>query len=191
MLSSMPERCLQLALGAGQPVPATVSWHVDTGYLRASSWTDQAEVFTVGIWGPGESVIPELLTVQPVELHALSSVRVSEWMPDPEARQSFSMAHIQQMSMLLQLSRIRPADVRLFNLLMWLGQRFGRATAKGVSVPMEEMHITHRQMAEMASMSRVTVTKALSRFRQQGWLLREGSSDVLARSAIALFQRFS
>jgi len=81
--------------------------------------------------------------------------------------------------------------VRLFNLLIWLGKRFGHVTSKGVSVPIDEMNITHRQMAEMVSMSRVTVTKALGHFRQQGWLLSEGSSDVLARSAIALFQRLS
>ncbi|MCU0529519.1 MAG: Crp/Fnr family transcriptional regulator [Cyanobium sp. Prado107] len=191
MLLSMPDRCLQLSLGAGQPVPATVSWRLDTGYLQACSWTDQAEVFTVGIWGPGESVIPELLTMQPVELHALSSVRVSEWVPDPDERHSFSTTHLQQMSMLLQLSRIRPAEVRLFNLLMWLGKRFGHVTAKGVCVPLEEMNITHRQMAEIASMSRVTVTKTLGQFRQQGWLLKEGSTDLVARSAIALFQRLS
>lgn len=191
MLLSMPDRCLQLSLGAGQPVPATVSWRLDAGYLRASSWTDQAEIFTVGIWGPGESVIPELLTMQPVELSALSSVRVSEWIPEPEERHSFSTTHIQQMSMLLQLSRIRPADVRLFNLLMWLGRRFGHDSPKGVRVPIEEMNITHRQMAEIASMSRVTVTKTLGQFRQQGWLIKDGSSDLLARSAIALFQRLS
>ncbi|MGB5135335.1 MAG: Crp/Fnr family transcriptional regulator [Prochlorococcaceae cyanobacterium] len=189
MLLSMPDRCLQLSLGAGQPVPATVSWRLDAGYLRASSWTDQAEIFTVGIWGPGESVIPELLTMQPVELHALSSVHVSEWLPGPDERQSFSATHIQQMSMLLRLSRIRPADVRLFHLLMWLGHRFGHVTPKGVIVPLEEMNITHRQMAEIASMSRVTVTKTLGQFRQQGWLIKEGSSDLVARSAIALFQR--
>jgi hypothetical protein len=191
MLLSMPDQCLQLSLGAGQPVPSTVSWHLMSGYLRASSWTDQAEVFTVGIWGPGESVIPEMLSIQRIELNALSSVRISEWTPEQEERHSFSTTHIQQMSMLLQFSRIRPAEVRLFTLLMWLGTRFGHVTAKGISVPLEEMNLTHRQIAEIASMSRVTVTKALGQFRQQGWLMKEGSSDLLPRSAIALFQRLS
>jgi hypothetical protein len=191
MLSSMPNRCLQLSLGAGQPVPAAASWRLDNGYLRAFSWTDQAEVFTVGIWGPGDYVIPELLTLQPVSLHALSSARVSEWVPGEDERQSFSTTHMQQMSILLQLSRIRPAEVRLFNLLIWLSKRFGHATARGMYVPLDKMNITHRQIAEIASMSRVTVTKSLGQFRQQGWLIKEGSSDLLPRSAIALFQRLS
>lgn len=191
MLSSMPNRCLQLSLGAGQPVPAAASWRLENGYLRAFSWTDQAEVFTVGIWGAGDYVIPELLIMQPVSLHALSSARVSEWDPGEKERQFFSATHMQQMSILLQLSRIRPAEVRLFNLLIWLGKRFGHITAKGISVPLEEMNLTHRQIAEIACMSRVTVTKSLGQFRQQGWLMKEGSSDLLPRSAIALFQRLS
>jgi CRP-like cAMP-binding protein len=191
MLSSMPNRCLQLSLGAGQPVPAAASWRLENGYLRAFSWTDQAEVFTVGIWGAGDYVIPELLIMQPVSLHALSSARVSEWDPGEKERQFFSTTHMQQMSILLQLSRIRPAEVRLFNLLIWLGKRFGDITAKGISVPLEEMNLTHRQIAEIACMSRVTVTKSLGQFRQQGWLMKEGSSDLLPRSAIALFQRLS
>jgi hypothetical protein len=185
----MPERCLQLTLGARQSVPANISWRIETGYLQASSWTDQAEIFTVGIWGPGETVIPDLLTLQPIELHALSTVRVSEWSPEIDERNQFSITHIRQMSMLLQLTRIRPAEVRLFNLLIWLGERFGHVTPKGIRVPLEEMNLTHRQLAGMASMSRVTVTKTLGHYREHGWLTREGASDVLARSAIALFQR--
>ncbi len=136
-------------------------------------------------------MIPELLIMQPVSLHALSSARVSEWNPGEKERQFFSATHMQQMSILLQLSRIRPAEVRLFNLLIWLGKRFGDITAKGISVPLEEMNLTHRQIAEIACMSRVTVTKSLGQFRQQGWLMKEGSSDLLPRSAIALFQRLS
>ena len=148
-------------------------------------------MFTVGIWGPGESIIPDLITLKPIKLAALSPVRLCEWNPGPDEENSFSATQMQQMSMLLQLSKIRPAEMRLFNLLMWLGKRFGHVSARGIQVPLDEMNMTHRQIAEMASMSRVTVTKALGQFRQQGWLIKEGSSELVPRSAIALFQRLS
>jgi len=188
MHSIMTERSLQLALEAGQSLPVHVSWHVNDGYLRASDWSDQAEIFTLGSWGPGEIVMPELLTQQPMELRALSIAKVHEWNPDPAEHHCCSTTHIQQMGMLLQLTRIRPAEARLFNLLIWLGERFGTSTDHGRSVPLEAMNLTHRQLAEMASVSRVTVTKALGHFRQQGWLHRVDGVEVLSKAGIAFFQ---
>lgn len=184
----MSERCLQLALEPGQSLPTHLSWRVNDGYLRVTGWTDKAEVFTLGIWGPGEIVMPELLTPQPIELRALSPARVHEWNPDPAEHHFCSTTHLQQMGMLLQLTRIRPAEARLFNLLIWLGERFGASTEHGRSVPLEAMNLTHRQLAEMASVSRVTVTKSLGHFRQQGWLQRVGELEVLSKAGMALFQ---
>lgn len=188
MHSIMSERGLQLALEPGQSLPTHLSWRVNDGYLRVTGWTDQAEVFTLGIWGPGEIVMPELLTPQPIELRALSPARVHEWNPDPAEHHCCSTTHLQQMGMLLQLTRIRPAEARLFNLLIWLGERFGASTELGRSVPLEAMNLTHRQLAEMASVSRVTVTKSLGHFRQQGWLQRVGELEVLSKAGMALFQ---
>ncbi len=188
MHSIMSERGLDLSLEVGQSLPIQCCWQVESGYLRATSTTDQAEVFTLGMWGPGEVVMPVLLTQQPLELRSLSGARVHEVHPDLEQQRLFSAAHIHQMGMLLQLTRIRPAEARLFNLLIWLGQRFGSSTEQGCSVPLEAMHLTHRQLAEMASVSRVTVTKSLGHFRQQGWLIQAGEQEVLSPAGLALFQ---
>lgn len=184
----MSRKGLQLALVAGQSLPVHLCWRVNDGYLRATGWTDQAEIFTLGIWGPGEIVVPELLTRQAVELRALCTARVHEWSPDPAEHHCCCTSQIQQMMMLLQITRIRPVEARLFHLLIWLGERFGSGTEHGHSVPLEAMNLTHRQLAEMASVSRVTVTKALGHFRQQGWLQRAGEVEVLSNAGIALFR---
>ena len=188
MHSIMSEGGLQLALEAGQSLPVHLCWRVNNGYLRATGRTDLAEIFTLGLWGPGEIVMPELLTQQPVELRALSAAMVHEWNPNPAERQSCSATQIRQMGMLLQITRIRPVEARLFNLLAWLGERFGTRTDRGCSVPLEAMNLTHRQLAEMASVSRVTVTKALGHFRQQGLLERVGELEVLNNAGITLLQ---
>lgn len=86
---------------------------------------------------------------------------------------------MQQMGMLLEFTRIRPAEARLFHLLAWLSERFGSNTEHGRTIPLEAMNLTHKQLAEMASVSRVTVTKALGHFRQQGLLLRIGAEELL------------
>lgn len=92
------------------------------------------------------------------------------------------------MAVLLELTRIRPAEARLFHLLVWLSDRFGSRSEQGRSIPLEAMNLTHRQLAEMACVSRVTVTKALGHFRQQGWLQRLGEKEVLSTAALSLFQ---
>jgi len=188
MPTIMPERDLQFVLEAAQSLPIHICWRVCEGYIRATGKTDFAEVFTLGIWGPGEIVIPELLNQQPVELRALSSARVHACEPDTREREHCSSLQIHQMGKLLQLTRIRPAEARLFNVLIWLAERFGTNTGEGRSVPINGMNLTHQQLAEMASVSRVTVTKALGHFREQGWLIRIGDTEVLTQLGQTLIQ---
>lgn len=175
----MSERRLQLALEAGQSLPIHTFWHVDDGYVRATGWSQQADFFTLGVWGPGDIIVPELLPQMRLELRALCGARVHEVNPDQDAIQAFTSTQMQQMGMLLEFTRIRPAEARLFHLLAWLSERFGSNTEHGRTIPLEAMNLTHKQLAEMASVSRVTVTKALGHFRQQGLLLRLGAQELL------------
>ena len=179
MQAIMSERRLQLALEAGQSLPIHTFWHVDDGYVRATGWSQQADFFTLGVWGPGDIIVPELLPQMRLELRALCGARVHEVNPDQDAIQAFTSTQMQQMGMLLEFTRIRPAEARLFHLLAWLSERFGSNTEHGRTIPLEAMNLTHKQLAEMASVSRVTVTKALGHFRQQGLLLRIGAEELL------------
>lgn len=186
----MSHRGVQHSLVAGQSLPTHLCWFVKDGYLRVTGWADQVEMFGLGIWGPGEIVMPVLFARYPVELRALSSARVQECDPDHIEQHGCLTAHMNQMVMLLQLTRIRPAEVRLFHLLIWLCERFGSITEQGYALPLEKMNLTHRQLAEMASVSRVTVTKSLGYFRQQGWLERVDDVDMLSKTGIGLFSGF-
>jgi CRP-like cAMP-binding protein len=70
-----------------------------------------------------------------------------------------------------------------------MGERFGRISSRGVSLSLEDMNLTHRHMAEIAGLTRVTVTKAMSHFRQQRYLIKEGCDELLLREAVPLLQR--
>lgn len=175
----MSDSILRLRLGAGEHLPCNLSWHVDDGYLRLSSWGEHAEQFTLGLWGPGDLVIPSLIGVQPLELTALSSVRVEAHEATAAEKQLFLEDQIQQASKLLQFTRVRPAELRLLKLLMWLGHRFGRVNSRGISLSFDDMNLTHRHLAELAGMTRVTVTKTLSRLRQEQILISDGTDELL------------
>lgn len=184
MLSLMSDRSLRLSLGSGESLPCNVAWRVDDGYLRVVSWGEQADPLTLGIWGPGDLVIPALIGVERIELLSLSSVQVDEALPTIDEQQCFLVDQLRQTSSLLQLSRVRPAETRLLQLLLWLGQRFGRVSSRGVSLSFDDMNLTHRQLAEISGTTRVTVTKALSRFRQEGHLLKDGPDALLLHPSL-------
>ncbi len=179
----MSDRSLRLKLGAGESLPRNVCWRIDDGFLRLVRWSNQSdEPLTLGIWGPGDLVVPALIGLEPVELLSLSPVEVAEVVPTAEQQQQFLLDHLHHTSTLLMLSRVRPAETRLFQLLLWLGERFGRVNSRGVSLSFDEMNLTHRHLADIAGTTRVTVTKALTRFRQEGSLLKEGADELLRPS---------
>jgi CRP-like cAMP-binding protein len=185
MHTVMTSRQLELSLHPGSTVPCNLSWQIEHGYLQVASWGDQGESFTLGLWGPGDLVIPALMAFSPLQLLALSTARIHEASPNAQEREEFLVRQSQQVSTLLKLSRTRPAEARLFQLLTWMGQRFGRVSRRGVSLCFEEMNLTHRNLAEISGLTRVTVTKAISHFRQAGALVREGDDDWLLPEAWA------
>lgn len=179
MVAVMSPRHLELSLHSGASVPCNLSWRIEAGYLRAASWGQHGESITLGLWGPGDLVIPALMAVDPLQMLALSSICLLEASPSGEDREAFLLGQSQQISTLLKFSRTRPAEARLFELLLWIGSRFGRVSRRGVSLSFEELNLTHRNLAEISGLTRVTVTKAISQFRQAGSLVREGEDDWL------------
>lgn len=180
---------LQLSLQASASVPCHLCWRIDEGYLRLASWGERGEGITLGIWGPGDLVMPALIPIEPLQMLALSSSRVEEIEPSDQERQEFLIQHCLQTATLLRLSRTRPAEARLFQLLLWMGERFGRISSRGVSLSLEDMNLTHRHLAEIAGLTRVTVTKAMSHFRHKRFLIKEGCDELLVREAVQLLQR--
>lgn len=189
MQPAMTARDLHLSLQAAAAVPCNLNWRVEDGYLRAASWSDHGEVCTYGLWGPGDLVIPSLIAIAPLQLLALSSAVVEETNPGPKEREAFLLDQSLQTSTLLRLSRTRPAESRLFQLLLWIGERFGRVNSRGVSLSFEDMNLTHRHLAQISGLTRVTVTKAISHFRQEGFLVKDGPDELLLREALVQLQR--
>jgi len=80
---------------------------------------------------------------------------------------------------LLQIGRLRPVDSRLIHLLHWIGARFGMISSQGTVVSLQEMNLTHRMLADLTGMTRVSVTKALSRFKASGLIVTRRDVDLL------------
>ena len=86
------------------------------------------------------------------------------------------------LSELLTIQRIRSADARLIKLLQWITRSFGQVNSYGCRLSLSELNLTHRQLAKLCGLTRVTATKIFSRFRLGGQLLAVGESDLLIPS---------
>jgi CRP-like cAMP-binding protein len=178
-VSARPHRLLRLSLRSDELVPESISWRIESGYVRANTWNEEGDSITLGLWGPGELIIPTGCELTPHELITLSRVVVEEREPTEREVEAFLKQQIVQTTTLLQINRQRPAEARLFHLLRWIAKRYGRQSSPGASIPFEEMNLTHRHLAEISGMTRVTVTKAISRFRSQGVLVRANQQEWL------------
>lgn len=67
----------------------------------------------------------------------------------------------------------------MLSILIWLGERFGNVSSLGVSLSATEMNLTHCNLAQFAGITRVTVTKAFTRFKREGLIINHDQDDLM------------
>jgi CRP-like cAMP-binding protein len=114
-----------------------------------------------------------------VELQCLSSVRVCEFHPTEQDLLEFLLLQIRNTEQIFEINRIRSAEVRLLALLRWISVRFGQVNSKGHRLSLKDMNLTHKTLADICGLTRVTVTKNLNRYKALGLLQPVGEADLL------------
>jgi CRP-like cAMP-binding protein len=145
--------------------------------VRTFAWDDEGDTITLGIWGPGEWVTTAFSSSQAIELQCLTPVVVRQFQPSATDIDQLLRRQVQNLEEIFQLNRIRAADQRLLALLTWIGRRFGQVSANGYRLSLKELNLTHQSLAELCGLTRVTVTKALSRYRESGILQKLSPDD--------------
>ena len=179
MTISLLKPPLRLTLHPHDVLPEHMSWRLHEGYVRSATWDDDGESITLGLWGPGDVISSEDPVVHPLELHCLTTVVVEHLELDDDTRSQHIQRERRMLAELHTIQRIRSGDRRLLALLIWIGRSFGQINSHGCRLSLAELNLTHRALADLCGLTRVTVTKVLSRFRQDGLLVSVGESDLL------------
>lgn len=137
---------------------------------------------TLGIWGPGSWVSTDFISLRPLELQCLTAVVVEHALPTTADLQQALSEHLHILEELFQINRVRSAEDRLLHLLVWIGKRFGMVNSQGHRISLRELNLTHKALGDICGLTRVTVTKNLSLFRQRGILRDVGHGDLLITS---------
>lgn len=143
---------------------------VERGVIRTLTWTEEGTAITLGYWGVGDVVGQPLSTVQPYQIECLTMVEAS-YIPVSECHSILNeiFQHIQQTEELLSIVRQPSTHERLLKLLVWLAHKFARKVEQGKLI---DLRLTHQDLAESIGTTRVTVTRILSQFEQEGKIYR-------------------
>jgi CRP-like cAMP-binding protein len=154
-----------------------VLWRIERGAVRTLTWSEEGTFITLGYWGTGDLIGSPLSKVKPYQIECLTNVEVSIvpphlWYQDVTAL----LSHIQQAEELLSIVHCKPMSVRLWQFLLWLSRKFGREVEEGKLI---DLNATHQEMAEVLNTTRVTVTRLLQQFEEEGTLLRQKRQMIL------------
>lgn len=178
MTTSRPPQVLRLVLQPNDVLPEGLNWKIQDGYIRTAAWDEEGETITLGLWGPGDWVTSSYSALKPVEIQCLSTVIVEQYHPSAEESFDFLRHQIRNTEEIFEINRIRSAEHRLLMLLRWIARRFGQVSSKGYRLSLKDMNLTHKALAEICGLTRVTVTKNLNRYKALGLLQRVGEADL-------------
>lgn len=161
---------LHLTLQPGSVLPDNLSWKILEGYIVTNYWDEEEETIALGIWGQGDWVTTSYSALKPIEIQCISTAVVEQFEPTAEDINQLLLQQIKNLEEIFQLNRIRAADQRLITLLTWIGRRFGQVSTRGYRFSLKDMRLTHKTLADICGLTRVTVTKALNRYKVDGIL---------------------
>lgn len=160
----------QFAARSLLPLRQDSLWSIESGVVRTLTWLDNDSIATLGLWGPGDIVGRPLSVVEPYQIECLTKVEALALPPDRWHQVTPALlAHIQQAEEFTLIRSYRRIDAMLIKLLGWLAKKFGRAVETGQLI---DLRLTHQDLAEILGTTRVTITRTLSQFEQQGIIQR-------------------
>ena len=158
-------------------------WRIEAGMVRATTWLCDGSLTTLGFWGAGDTIGNALFRSENYELECLTAVRASPLIIG--TRTDLVMgSQIQQLQELLIIRSHKRIEDMLLRLLTWLGDRFGNWEETGLTL---RFPLTHQDLAETLSTTRVTITRSLGQLEDRGLICRLPKCQMfIDRSAYAV-----
>ncbi|MDJ0534188.1 MAG: Crp/Fnr family transcriptional regulator [Xenococcaceae cyanobacterium MO_207.B15] len=152
-------------------------WLVETGVVKTYTWDEEGTLTTMGYWGTGDVVGQPLSRISPYEIICLTEVSASQISIQDSDRLSAKIYHhIQQTEELLYIIRSDRIYDKLKRLLVWLGNKFGQEVEQGQLI---DFPITHQELAEAISTTRVSITKLIRQLEEERFIVRDGRNYII------------
>ncbi len=164
--------------------PQTI-WLVRQGLVKLSTMSETGEEVLVGLAGPSMPFGSSMTSLPTYEVTALTAdvqlvgISLKEIAASPRLTQALLPKisdRVRQAELLLVIAGKRQVKDRLYYLLLWLKQEFGREVAQGSRL---SIRLTHQDLANACCTTRVTVTRELSKLQQQGKITFDSKHHIV------------
>jgi len=170
------------------PLPPEEWVIVCRGVVQLSTVYANGSEAILGFAGPSMPLGSPLTRLDPYQAKALTAVDVLRLSSaEVEASESLSQGLLKQLvrrlrqtEALLALAGRRRVEERLRQLLVLLAVELGSPIATGVRL---QVRLTHQDLANTIGTTRVTITRLLNRFRQQGWIAVDKNRHLIIKLA--------
>jgi CRP-like cAMP-binding protein len=154
-------------------------WQIESGFVRTFTYLEDGTTVALGLWGSGDVVGGYLSRMNPYQMQCLTKVEatvlpVTEWNELTETL----LNHIQQAEELMVIRSHKKVETMLIKLLAWLSHKFGSEVEQGRLI---DMRLTHEDLAELIGSTRVTITRILGQFEQEGLIDRLSLNRIVVR----------
>jgi CRP-like cAMP-binding protein len=154
-----------------------VLWRIESGAARTVTWDEDGTYVTLGYWGVGDVIGYPLSKINPYQIECLITTQVTIlpahlWFQDMNGL----LSHIQKTEELLSIVNCKRVALRMWLFLVWLSEKFGRDVEQGKMI---DLNVTHQEIAEVLNTTRVTVTRLLQHFEEEGKLIRNRRKMIL------------
>ncbi len=159
------------------PVISCALWLIVRGVVKTYTISDEGVVKTLGFWGTKDVIGSSLSLVEPYLLQCLTDVEAisipkHQW----EKISTAILSHARQTQKMMCIVRSSRIHQRLWQLLQWLAQKFGRNIDEGTLI---NFQITHQDLADAIGTTRITVTKILNQLERDGLILRPRNKCIV------------
>lgn len=156
-------------------------WLLKSGVVRTITYQEDGTAIALGLWSTGDIVGQSLSDADPYLIEALTeveavSIALNDWQPPVDVITSY----LKHTEALMVVRTHRRAEAALLGLLQWLANRFGLQIDRGCLI---DLKITHQDLADFSGLSRVTVTRLLRQFEEQGLIYRRSRQLILAETS--------
>jgi CRP-like cAMP-binding protein len=182
LMSTLITEANTLRFNPGEELPHQIDhlWLITHGVVKSYTLSEEGALITLGFWGKDDLVGESLSTVVPYALECLGEVEAiavpQTYWNTMSKNLLYNAQQTQQLAYIVRNTRIAR---RLWLLLEWLANKFGREIAQGKLI---DFKLTHQELADAISTTRITVTKTLIQFEQEGLILRPKTKCIILRT---------
>jgi CRP-like cAMP-binding protein len=158
------------------PLRSELLWRIETGLVRTTTWGDDGELITLGVWGPGDWAGQPISPMSNYQIECLTLVQVTSFSSTSSDFQESLLLHTYRLEEFLAIVQNRRIAARLWCLLEWLAHRFGDEVEQGWLL---SHRLTHQTLAEIIGTSRVTISRLIKQLEQERKIVCLGRSGIL------------